>query len=241
MPDLMQDRNINQPPSMAVPPAPPPPLREEEEVFTEVATGGSLAEAVCGIAVIVLAIVALAGVYPVILGAIAAIVAGAGLFLDGASVGARFSRVMCEIVGPRFSMSEMGGGMTAEFLSGAAGVVLGILALIGMVPVTLLAVAAIVFGGALLLGAGANASLNSLMVEHHYRTHEVARRMAGAMVSGATGAQVLVGLAAIVLGIIALTGNYALTLTLVAYLIAGAAVTLTGLALSTKMWQLIRR
>ena len=84
--------------------------------------------------------------------------------------------------------------MTAEVLSGAAGIVLGILALLGIASMTLLSVAAIVFGAALLLGAGATASLNCLIVEHHYRAHEVGRRVAGTMVSGATGAQVLVGL-----------------------------------------------
>jgi hypothetical protein len=98
---------------------------------------------------------------------------------------------------------------------------------------TSLSVAAIVFGAALLLGAGATASLNCLIIEHHYRAHEVARRVAGTMVSGATGAQVLIGLAAIVLGIVALVGVHPLIQSLVAFLAIGAAVAISGLALST--------
>jgi hypothetical protein len=236
----MQDRNINQPGSITAPPTPVERVREEE-TSAEVLTGGSLAEAVCGIAAIVLAIVGLAGMYPIYLGSIAAIVVGVGLVLEGGAIGSRFSRLLGEIIGPRFSIAELGGGMTAEFLSGATGIVLGILALLGIVSVPLLSVAAIVFGGALLLGAGATASLNCLIVEHHYHAHEAARRVAGAMVSGATGAQVLVGLAAVVLGIVALTGLYPLTLSLVAFLAVGGAVTISGLALSAKMLEMVRR
>jgi hypothetical protein len=44
------------------------------------------------------------------------------------------------------STAELGGGMTAGFLAGATGIVLGILALIAIASVALLSVAAIVFG-----------------------------------------------------------------------------------------------
>src|SRR5262249_40982213 len=160
---------------------------------------------------------------------------------EGAGMGARFSSLLGEIIGPRFSMAELGGGMTAEFLAGAAGIVLGVLALLGIAPVPLLSVAAIVFGAALLLGAGATASLNCLIIEHHYRAHEVARRVATTMVSGATGAQILVRLGAVLPGRVALTGVYPLTLGLVAYLAVGAAVAISGLALSSKMLEMVRR
>jgi hypothetical protein len=239
MPELMQDRNLNSPRDLPAPPTRPE-LVQQEETSAEVLSGGSLAEAVCGIGAVVLAIVALAGILNIYLGAVAVIVVGAGLLLEGAAIGMRFSKLMNEIVGPRFSMSELGGGLTAEFLAGAAGIVLGILALLGVAPLTLLSVVAIIFGAAMVLGAGATASLNSLIVEHHYRTHEVARRLAGAMVSGASGAQILVGLAAIILGIIALTGVHALTLSLVAFLAVGAVVAISGLALSSKLLEMVR-
>jgi hypothetical protein len=79
------------------------------------------------------------------------------------------------------------------------------------------------------------ARLNSLFVEHHLPGNEVARRVAGEMVSAANGAQALIGLAAIVLGIIGLVGLYPLTLSLVAFLCLGASVLLSGAAVSTKM------
>jgi hypothetical protein len=240
MPELVQDRNLNTPRDISMP-STQPPLVRQEETSAEVLSGGSLAESICGIGAVVLAIVALAGVLNIYLGAVAALVLGAGLVLEGAAIGTRFSKLLSEIVGPRFSMAELGGGLTAEFLAGAAGIVLGILALLGIASGALLSVAAIVFGAALVLGAGATASLNCMIVEHHYRSQDVARRVAGTMVSGAAGAQILVGLAAIILGIVALTGVHALTLSLVAFLAVGAAVAISGLALSAKMIEMVRR
>jgi hypothetical protein len=58
---------------------------------------------------------------------------------------------------------------------------------------------------------------------------------------GVIGAQILVGLAAIILGIVALGGIYPLTLSLIAFLAVGAAVAISGLALSTKMLEMMRR
>jgi hypothetical protein len=236
----MQDRNLNQPQDIAPPPSQTERVREEE-TSAEVPGGGSLAEAICGIGAIVLSIVALIGVLEPQLGAVAAIVIGGGLLLEGAAIGMRFAKLLGEIIGPRFSMAELGSGMPAEFLAGAAGIVLGILALPGIAPVTLLSVAAIVFGAALLLGAGATANLNCLIVEHRHHAQAVARRVAATMISGATGAQILVGLAAIILGIVALGGIYPLTLSLIAFLAVGAAVAISGLALSTKLLEMMRR
>jgi len=240
MPDLMQDRNINQPRDFTAPATERPRVREEE-TSAEVVGGGSLAEGLCGIAAVVLAIIGLSGALPFDLGGVTAIVVGAGLLLEGAAIGTRFSRLLDETAGQRFSLSELGGGMTAEFLAGAAGIVLGILALIGIHGGTLLAVSAIVFGAALLLGAGASATLNGFVVEHHYRDREMVRRAASGLVSAATGAQVLIGLGAVILGIIALTTVYTLTLSLVAFLIVGAALAICGMALGTRMLRMVSR
>ncbi len=186
MADLMQDR-LNQPRDIPTPSPPPPtaPLTRES-TSVEVAGGGSLAEALCGVAAMVLAIVGLAGTFPLYLDAIAAIVLGAGVILAGASLGARFARFVSESStgGPT---AEMGNGLSTEVFAGAATIVLGILALIGIATAPLLSVAAIVFGAALLMGAAATASFNRLVVDHQYGTHEFARRAAGMMVSTTSG------------------------------------------------------
>jgi hypothetical protein len=212
-----------------------------DETRSEIAAGVSVGEVLGGLSVVVLAILGLAGIYPLWLAAIAAIVLGASLLCAGGEMMARFSRLLQASAGGHHEI-EMS-GTSAEFLGGAAGIVLGILALIGFaapVPWTLLAVAAIVFGATLLLGAGALARLNSAawasrFAAHDATRHDVTRQVASEMVSASSGASLLVGLAAIVLGILALTNVVPITLTLIAFLCLGAAVVMNGTAVSSKM------
>jgi hypothetical protein len=210
----------------------------QEERSAKVVAGGSMAEVAGGIAAVVLAILGLASVYPTYMGPIAAIVTGAALLLYGGSVAARSSRLLREIGDTGATESELGGGVSAELLGGAAGIALGILALANVAPLTLMSVAAVVFGGAILLGCAANRAVNYLRVER-WSSHPVVRQIAGDLVATANGAQVLVGLGAITLGIIALTGIHPLTLSLVPYLAVGAAVGLSGSAVGGKMFSML--
>lgn len=197
-------------------------------------TTGSTSEAVGGAAAIVLAILGLAGIQAAYMMPIATIAIGAALVVAGAAVMADYSDVFAEIASTRGEKVELGGGVTAEFLGGAAGIVLGILALIGLAPPTLGAVAVIVFGGALLLGSGATARLRDLKLSRgpeHGRAEHLAREATLA----ASGAQVLVALAAIALGILALTGIQPATLTLVALLALGSSIVLSGSAVTSKL------
>ena len=50
-----------------------------------------------------------------------------------------------------FDIAEVGGGITAEFRAGLSGITLGVLALLGIQPVTLMAIALIVYGSALIM------------------------------------------------------------------------------------------
>ncbi|PSJ62871.1 hypothetical protein [Pseudaminobacter soli (ex Li et al. 2025)] len=121
------------------------------------------------------------------------------------------------------------------FLVGAAGIVLGVLALIGLASQTLTAAAVIAFGGALLL--------TSNSVWHLYRAKQASYRngatqtvsaaefVAGEMAAGSAVLQCLSG-AAIVLGILAAAGTNPSVLTLVGLLILGATILMTGSTLS---------
>lgn len=183
--------------------------------------GGSSLEAIGGIAAVILAILGLAHVAPVFLAAIAAIVVGAALIVEGGVMSSRLTRAATDagVTG------DVGGGLTAEFLGGAAGIVLGILAVLGASPV-LVPVAVIVFGAALLIGSGANLELSSL-----------GRQAAqpSVVIGGASGALVLVAIAAIVLGILALVGLVPTILSLVALLALGAAVLFTSTAMTARL------
>jgi hypothetical protein len=70
---------------------------------------------------------------------------------------------------------------------------------------------------------------------------EVARRVAGELAAGANGAQILAGIAAIILGILASVGLDPLTLSLVGLLCLGAAVVFSGKALTSKIMTVLRR
>jgi hypothetical protein len=132
------------------------------------------------------------------------------------------------------SMSGLGGGISAEFLAGGAGIVLGILALLGLEFEPLTAIAVIVFGCGLIMGSSVVSRLNALKASAS-GADSTAQKVVGEIVSGAMGMQVLVGVSAVVLGILSLIGFEPLTLTLVALLAIGASSLLTGSAMSGKM------
>lgn len=206
--------------------------KQETERTMELAAGGSALEALGGIGAVVLAIVGLSGVLPLYMTAIAVIVIGAALLSEGGSLAARFSKLLSESEAGSLGATEIGGGVTVEFLGGAAGIVLGVLSLLGVVPWVLLPVSAVVFGGALLLGAGTTARLNRLAEKFN---PEHASLVARESLMAATGSQVMIGLAGVILGILALVGLDPVVLTLVAMLSLAAAVLLTGSAVSSRM------
>ena len=208
-----------------------------ESTFQEAATYGGLADAIGGLATIVLAIVALSGVGQTMLAAVATVIFGAALLIQGGTMLTEYTKLIFppgavdpaeEVVG--------GGGISALFLVGAAGIVLGVLSLIGISSQTLTAAAVIAFGGALLLSS--NSVWRLYRAKQASRRTEAARTLsggeilAGEMASGSAALQCLAGLAAIVLGILAVTGTNPNVLTLVGLLVLGATVLLTGSTLS---------
>ena len=207
-----------------------------ENTFQEAATYGGLVDAIGGVATIVLAIIALSGVSQQMLGAVATIVFGAALMIQGGTMLTEYTMLISPTGTAVSEEMSGGGGVSALFLVGAAGIVLGVLALLNIYPQTLVAVAVIAFGAALLL--------SSTSVWHIYRakqashraapmqTHSVGEVVAGEMASGSAALQCLAGLAAGVLGIVAVTGTNPMVLMLVGLLVLGATVLLTGSTLS---------
>lgn len=213
---------------------------QERQRSIKVVAGGLITEAICGAATVVLAIIGLAGggSLPGYTASIATIVFGVALLAQGGSIAARYQQLLRETVPAEWeTRTEIGGGMGAEMLGGAAGVVLGILGLLGIATALLIPIAVIVFGGTLLLGSAATADVGSLGAVGSERFAHVARQASVA----ASGTQVLVGVAGVVLGIIALIGVDTATVSLVALLVMGAAGLLTGTALSSRMVSAIRR
>jgi hypothetical protein len=200
---------------------------------TEVASYGGFLDALGGIATIVLAIIGLAGVKSVDLLSIATVVFGAALLIQGGAMLSEYAGIEVGEAGT----STGGGGLASLFGVGVAGIVLGVLALLGVRAPILTSVAAIAFGGALIISASSVwALLTSRSVAARFETRNtMLQRVAAEIAAGSSGVQAMAGLAVIVLGILAVSGIYTEELALVALLVAGAAVVMTGSTLSGTM------
>src|SRR5690348_14616659 len=168
---------------------------------------GGVMDAIGGIATAVLAIIGLAGWRPELLAGVATIVFGAALLIQGGTLLSEYSQVftpggVLQTASDAFS----GDGLAAMFPVGIGGIVLGILALIGVAPYTLTPVAVIAFGAALMLSAQSVRRLYGMQAELRRASvsgNSVREFLAGEMAAGSAGIQFAAGLAALVLGIIA--------------------------------------
>jgi hypothetical protein len=181
------------------------------------AVGGiSATQSAGAIASVTLAIIGLAGVYANIVTPVATIVIGAVFLMEALSLNTTAKRLNSQ--GARRTLG-MANSITAGFFGGLAGIVLGILALFQTAPGNhadvLLAVAVLVYGTALLVGGGAFSRLAA--------TPETSTGT-GTMSSGS----LLIGLAAVVLGILAIIGLVPMTLILVGLLSLGGCALFTS-------------
>jgi hypothetical protein len=187
-----------------------------------------------GLAAMVLAIVGLMGILSVTLASVCLITIAAALLIEGGSVATRAYRFAARGAPVRDVPAEVAGGLSSELLAALAGMALGILALVGVDPYVLLPVGVIVVGVGLMFGSAAISRVNSLAIggaEPPGPRGEILRES----VYAASGAHVLVGLAALVLGIVALLGNVPITLTLVAELVLGGTIVLSGAAIGGRI------
>lgn len=215
--------------------APAVPERQEVRKSTEVIASASTAGALGGAGAAVLCIIALAGILPQYLMPIAAIVLGGAFILEGAGIGARVAKLVHQTYGSEYGKLSLGGGAGVEFIGGAAGVVLGILALVGFVPEVLMGCAVIALGATALLSVGTMTRLNHFTIRSS-GAHPTAQEAAGYAVVATANAQALVGVGAIVLGILALIGLAPMVLNLVGLLALGGGLLLGGSAVAGKMF-----
>jgi hypothetical protein len=213
--------------------------RPEVSKTAKVIAGGSIGEGLAGAAAIVLSILGLVGVYPDLMAAVATIAFGVALLIGGGAISSRVRTLMEESTRSNFDMAEVGGGLTAEFLAGIAGVVLGVLALFGILPQLLLAIAVIVFGGALVVSSSTTQELNYIAASRY--ENETARMVAREAVGAAGSLQLLFGIGAIIMGILALVDQPQAIFTLIGLLTVGTAGLFSGTAITGRMTSLFRR
>ena len=205
--------------------------------------GGGLAETMCGAAVVILAILALTNFWPITLAAIALILFGVAMLCDGGALVATVTRIFDSRTAEHHHVDAVGwgGGMAAEVVGACCGIVLGVLALFSVNPLTLCAVAVLVFGGVLLASGAARNQMESLVEEEFATGDRFLIREAG---HGAAALEMLAGGAVVILGILAIVWSHSsaaisLDLTLVALLCLGAASVVSGLAFSGRSIRMI--
>jgi hypothetical protein len=196
---------------------------------------GLLTEGAAGIAVIVLAIIALAGVSAEALTSIAAIVIGVGLMVQAFNSAAEHSKTMTADAAAGVHRAEFGGDVMVDSMCGLTGIVLGILALVGMNAAHLLPPALIVFGGALLVSGAVSARPTTVAMSGS-GSEALAVTHRGSAAAG--GMEILIGLAAIVLGILSLLMTGTWVLVLVGFIAVGAAMLLVSATFSGAVMRL---
>lgn len=201
-------------------------LAPDHTTVVVVESGASL-EVLAGLAAIVVTVIGIDGYRPVTMAAVSSLLLGLALLSQGGAIVSRWRAMLQRLEGVRYDRTELIGGIGTEVFGGAVGVVLAVLALSGVVPRVLIPVAAIVFGGALLLGGAAQPELANLGQSRDSSTEAV--EASGAIM-------VIVGIAAAVLGILALLDvGPILVLALIALLCVGAALVFAGGALAARL------
>jgi hypothetical protein len=201
--------------------------------LVSIISAGLTGEAVAGSAAIILAILGLIEVVPFYMLTIAVICTGGAMFLEGSAIASQIRQIDAHLIETAKSDVLLGGGMAFEVLGGITGIVLDILAILGIATDPLVSVAVLVMGSALILGAGATERLargRAHLPSYHYaKAHWIQDS-----VFGSAGLQVLAGLAAVTLGIIALSGVVPMILDLVALLCISGSIVMAGAAVASK-------
>jgi len=203
----------------------------------EVANYGGLIDAIGGVAAVVLAIIGLAGTNPSMLLAITTIVFAAALLIQSGTILSELTHMIFPAGAEAPTEEFSAGGLSIVFLVGSAGLVLGVLALIGIYTDELSSIAVIAFGAALVFGSNAVWSVHRMKQQSAYRTGSAApltgpEILATEMAAGSAAVQCIGGVAAVVLGILAITGTKSVPLSLIGLLVMGATLLLTGSTLS---------
>jgi hypothetical protein len=178
---------------------------DRQEQLLRIKSNYALGETTGGIALIVLTILALAKVDPMLLNGIAVIVAGIALLIEDGTLTGQFGGMVARMPAHRAGAAPTADRIAAGTLAGGSGVVLGILAILGIASTVLTAAAIVVFGAAVLFDFSAYSRTTALRTMSGESSEESAR-MAFTAAPGTNSSAMLISLALITLGILALAG-----------------------------------
>ena len=207
----------------------------QEAPAERLALGGrTMSQGMFGGIALVLGIVglAIAGNYPsaeTYLDAIAQISLGLSLIVFGMALAMAYIRVVSNVESPGTVT-----GTTADMFLGGAVVILGVLALVHIVPQILIPTAAIVVGVGLLLNSASSVRAATLETDVSAE-RTLVRRVNEELVFATASLRAVAGVSVVVLGILGLTISAdTMVLTLVAAIVAGAAMLLASTSLSSR-------
>jgi hypothetical protein len=221
------------------------PDRRAEPQALAVVAAGSAVKTVGGIAVAVLAILALLGVIPAILMPIAGIVFGVAMLFEGLGITSEYRKLGRWLADTSAERIELAGGTGIEVAVGVAAIVLGILALVGVAPATLIPVLVIAGGAGLMIAVGTVHRLSDLQLMTTGAS-DFGRSLRHESIAGAAIVQTMGGLAALVLGILSLiwsgttASGYGL-LAQIGMICLGVAAAIAGGAIAGRSTMLYRR
>jgi hypothetical protein len=189
----------------------------------------SVFDAAAGAVVAPIAIAGLCGFAPRTMASLALLGVGLAFVIEAAGIAARSQTLL----GPESRIrSEVSGSVLTESLAGAVGFAFSFLALLGIAPYVMLALASVSFGVALLFGTGAAVQVDT--VAAHLEPSPT-RRVIHEAVVGASGARLLLAAGSAILGLLALMGVESPTLVLTAALGLGISLLLGAASLGDRM------
>lgn len=187
-----------------------------------------------GIALIVLTIMSLSKFDSSLLNSVAVIVGGIVALIGGGRLPGQYVRALSQHADQGIIADATSGGLSAGVMAGGTAIVLGILAIIGLVPEVLDAIAAIVLGGTLLFDFVTRTQIGTLRAVGPDASAQALR-----LAISVNAATVMIAVALITLGILALAQVASLALIAIAFLILGTYYFLVGTAVITGLFDLI--
>ncbi|HKK45540.1 MAG TPA: hypothetical protein VJ964_08465 [Balneolaceae bacterium] len=204
------------------------------ERISNVIRKGAFIEALSGALAIILTTLGLLHLASTNLVSVATIALGIGIFLQGTAIATEYSNLNEFVDEKNFKRFNLGTGLSFEILAGGIVFALGILAM-GFAPINIFTpIASIVLGMAITLSSRTLLKIDdfkTLISESGMPVDSFARET----IDATFGIQIVIGLAAITLGVLSLDGISTLLLTTIAFLSLGFSILLNGLAISGRL------
>lgn len=192
-----------------------------------------------GLAVIIFCILGLVHIAPNAMVSIAALIVGVTLLLQALMISIEYSNFSGYLFDAAVDQNELIGGISIELLAAAATIILGVTALMSSNTNTMVAIAILINGAAFVIDSSAITRLNSLKMTN-LGMNPVTQRIVEEKISTAMAMPVLIGIAAIVLGVLSLVGYASLNLNLIALFSLASCSLLMGSAITGRMISILQ-